>query len=188
MENNSTQKPWLSKGGRKSRGPSRTGAQGICWCWHLPSLHLQAKTGDPVVCVCMCVWGGRQKGGWLCANMCNAYWPHLAPYVAETRRIAGYKVTLPVFTCVPAPYTSASRSSITAVYISVKIHLLDISDTQWSATTLNPPGGFNVVAEQESAWALWQVCGKLRCTLCSDTCQSGSALNFCHADPCPLQL
>lgn len=151
MENNSTQKPWLSKGERKSRGLSRTGAQGICWCWHLPSLHLQAKSGDPVgrACVCVCVreGAGKKEDGYVltCAMRIDPTWP---PYVAETRRMASYKATLPVFTCVPALYTSSSRSSITAVYVCVKIHLpdcLNISNVHWLATTLNPPSVFNVV-------------------------------------------
>lgn len=113
MENNSSQKPRISKGGRKSRGPSRIGAQGICWCWHLPALHLQAKAADPVECVaawlCVYVRGAGEKGGYVlaCAMSIDPTWP---PYVAETRRMAGNKVTPPDFTCVPALNTSCYQT------------------------------------------------------------------------------
>lgn len=57
-----------------------------------------------------------------CAMRTDPTWP---PYVAETRRMVGYKATLPVFTCVPALYTSSSRSFMTAAHVGGKNHLLD---------------------------------------------------------------
>lgn len=54
---------------------------------------------------CVCEGAGKNEGGYVltCAMRIDPTWP---PYVAETRRMAGYKATPPVFTCVPALDTS----------------------------------------------------------------------------------
>lgn len=52
--NNSRKNPRISKGGRKD--PLENREQGICWCWHVLSLHFPAKTSDPIEHVVACVW------------------------------------------------------------------------------------------------------------------------------------
>lgn len=70
------QKPLQKRGARHllmlaSRFPSSP-SQGWWSSWACVALH---------VCLFMnaCVWGGREEGGWLHANMCNVHWPHLPP-------------------------------------------------------------------------------------------------------------
>lgn len=50
-----------------------------------------------------------KEGGYVltCAMCIDPTWP---PYVAETRKIAGYNATPPVSTCVPALYTSSYQN------------------------------------------------------------------------------
>lgn len=53
-----------------------------------------------------------------CAMCIDPTWP---PYVAETIRMAGYKATPLVFTCVPALHTSSYND---LYHVGGKIHLL----------------------------------------------------------------
>lgn len=53
----------------------------------------------------------------------------------------------------------------------------------WFSNNAYVPTEGTVDDGQQSTWTLWPVCGpilsKLRCTVCSDTCQSWQALNAC---------
>lgn len=72
------------------------------------------------MCMCVCKGAGKEEGGYMltCAMRIDPTWP---PYAVETRMMVGYKATPPV----PALYISSSRTSITAVHVGGKTHLLD---------------------------------------------------------------